>query len=261
MKIRVGCACKKISPIECSIFAAMSVIDLTQLETIEKPFVHVTHPQFVSAAVYAELRDTFPQCPPSTGPSGYSLYWEDDAYQRLLAQQPGWQALCDAFHSQAFIDWAVAQFAHVWERDGCRIDLRRARFVPYHEDRIDKERRSLRKIEHTPDELWVRMDIHQAQLGYARSIHRDHARRLISMLVYLCDHTASELTGGELLLHAAPWKRWAVRPTVVTPRENLMIAFPCSGRSHHSVPRVTQLTRPRNYLQVQISSSVDVWKH
>jgi hypothetical protein len=38
-----------------------------------------------------------------------------------------------------------------------------------------------------------------------------------------------------------------------------MDAFRCFNRSYHSVPKITAMTNPRNYIQVQISSSVDVW--
>jgi len=239
----------------------MAMFDWSLREVIEKPFAHVTDSAFIEPEAYERLRQTFPDCPPSSGPSGHSLFWEDEGYQRLLAEHPEWQALSDAFHSQAFIDWAIAQFGPVWARERCVIDLAKAVYVPYHEDRIDKERRYLRKIEYAPHELWVRMDIHQGKVGYTKSIHRDHARRLLTMLVYVCDHTENELSGGELLLQSRPFVRWFSPPIMIRPRENLMVSFPCSGRSYHSVPRITSLGAPRNYLQIQISSSVDAWNH
>jgi hypothetical protein len=67
------------------------------------------------------------------------------------------------------------------------------------------------------------------------------------------------MTGGELVLHAPPWKRLWQPAVTVTPRENLMTAFPCSDRSYHSVRKITAASRPRNYIQVQISSSVSAW--
>jgi hypothetical protein len=239
----------------------MTAIDLTLCDVIETPFAHVRNSAFVAPQVYDILRRTFPQCPPGDGPSGYSLWSGDDSYQRLLAAHAEWQALHDAFHSQQFIDWAIVQFAEVWQRQGCKIDPAKARFVPYQEDGVDKVRRHLRKVELAPHELWVRMDINQGQVGYSRPIHRDWPRRLVSMLVYMCDHTETAAQGGELVLHPVPWKRWTQQPVVVTPRENLMVAFPCSGRSYHSVPRISAIARPRNYLQVLISSSVDAWTH
>jgi hypothetical protein len=235
-----------------------AVCDLAQLEVRAEPFPHVIRQPFIAPEEYGELCRSFPTCPPSTGPTGYSLYRGDDGYTRLLEEQPAWQALFNTFHSQQFIDWGRRQFAMVWGEAGCKIDLSAARYVPYCEDRIDKERATLRKVEHEPHELWVRMDLHQGQMGYDRGVHVDHARRLISMLIYLCDHRESEMAGGELFLHHGP-NSPAKRATRVTPRHNLMVAFPCTARSYHSVSEITSLAGPRNYVQVHISSSVDIW--
>jgi len=203
-----------------------------------------------------QLRDSFPTCPPGVGPTGFSLYWGDEGYQQLLATQPAWQALFHTFHSQDFIDWCSSQFAEVWEQDGCKIKLSEARYVPYREDRIDKERAKLRKVEHEPQELWVRMDLHQGRMGYDRPVHLDHARRLMSMLIYMCDQNENEMKGGELFLHASEKH---LPPICVTPRHNLMVAFPCSSQSYHSVSPITAQVGPRNYVQIHISSSEDVW--
>jgi hypothetical protein len=75
------------------------------------------------------------------------------------------------------------------------------------------------------------------------------------MLIYFCDQREIQMQGGELLLHDAthkPVKR-------IAPRHNLMVAFPCSVNSTHSVAPITSLAAPRNYVQVHISSSVDIW--
>ncbi len=245
--------------------ATAAICDLTRLELNNEnhldldPFPHVVHHRFIAPECYSELCRTFPTCPPSSGPTGFSLYWGDDGYTRLLKTQPAWRALFNTFQSQQFIDWGREQFAAVWEEAGCRIDLSKTRYVSYREDRIDKERATLRKIETAPEELWVRMDIHQGQLGYDRGVHVDHARRLISMLIYLCDHTQNQMVGGELFLHHDARGRSSDRRKRITPRHNLMVAFPCSARSYHSVSKITSAAVPRNYIQVHISSSVDVW--
>jgi hypothetical protein len=104
------------------------------------------------------------------------------------------------------------------------------------------------------------MDIHQGRVGYSRPVHLDHARRLISMLIYVCDRDENRMVGGELLLHGAEARREREdAPARVVPRHNLMVAFPCSNVSHHSVTKITSAAAPRNYIQVHISSSVDVW--
>jgi hypothetical protein len=233
-----------------------SICDLTRLEPNRHPFPHVVHPEFITPVLYRELCRSFPKCPPSSGPTGFSLFWGDEEYTRLLAQESAWQSLFDTFQSQTFIDWGRQQFAAVWDNAGCKIPVSEARYVSYCEDRIDKERATLRKVEHEPHELWVRMDLHQGQIGYDRGIHVDHARRLISMLIYMCDHTENQMIGGELFLHSGPNQKAATR---ITPRHNLMVAFPCTSRSYHSVSPITATRMPRNYVQVHISSSVDIW--
>jgi exopolysaccharide biosynthesis predicted pyruvyltransferase EpsI len=237
------------------------ICDLKHLKVNVEPFPYVTHDHFIRPQYYQQLSQSFPTCPPSSGPSGFSLYWGDDDYQRLLDESPAWLALFKAFHSQMFIDWCRDQFAAIWQREGCQINLAEARYVPYREDRIDKERSTLRRIEHEPHELWVRMDIHQGRKGYARRIHLDHARRLLSMLVYLCDHTENQMAGGELFLHTGDQQHSHHPPPVrITPRHNLMVAFPCMRRSYHSVSKISSTLLPRNYIQVHISSSVDIWE-
>lgn len=232
---------------------------LAPLPVRTEPFLHAVRENFLPPDMYEALRRSFPDCPPSSGPTGFSLYREDDAYQQLLEQHPVWRALFDTFHSQQFIDWGLRQFAPLSREAGCLVDLSHARYVPYHEDRIDKERSTLRRIEHAPDELWVRLDVHQARPGYSRGRHRDHARRVMTLLLYFCDQDENGMDGGELRLHGSGWKRLS-RPAVVTPRHNLMVAFPCNARSFHSVPEIRSMRQPRNYIQVHISSSTDVWQ-
>jgi hypothetical protein len=231
------------------------VCDFTLLNLFTEPFPHIANHEFIEPEIYRQLCETFPTCPTSTGPTGHSLYWGDADYERLLNSQRAWRALFETFHSQAFIDWARQQFHSYWSQLGCMIDLSKSRYVAYREDRVDKELSKLRVVEYEPEELWVRLDIHQGRVGYSRAIHVDHRRRLLSMLVYFCDQREIQMRGGELILHDAakiPVKR-------ITPEHNLMVAFPCSVNSTHSVAPITSMAAPRNYIQVHISSSVDIW--
>jgi 2OG-Fe(II) oxygenase superfamily len=233
------------------------VCDLSLLDVRAEPFPHVVSESFIEPEHYRQLCRTFPVCPPSTGPTGFSLYWGDEEYRRLLEEQPAWRSLFETFHSQAFVEWGMKQFAEIWQRDGCKINPAEARYVPYREDRVDKERATLRKVEHEPHQLWVRVDIHQGRVGYFRPVHLDHARRLVSMLIYFCDHAENRMDGGELFLHGQHTRDRV--PTRIAPRHNLMVAFPCTNGSQHSVSKITSAAAPRNYVQVHISSSVAVW--
>lgn len=231
--------------------------ELAQLEVKARPLPHVVCENLIAPEQYRQLCRSFPECRPGKSPTGFSLYWGDEEYQRLLDEQPAWRALFETFHSQAFVEWGCKQFPEIYRQSGCKIDPAEARYVPYREDRIDKERATLRKVEYEPQELWVRMDIHQGRVGYYRPVHLDHARRLISMLIYFCDHTENQMSGGELFLHGP--NSQGVTPTRITPRHNLMVAFPCSNSSQHSVSKITSAAAPRNYVQAHISSSVDIW--
>jgi len=236
-----------------------SVIDLDLAPVQTKPFEHVLKEAYIDPELYTQIVQSFPTCPPSTGPTGYSTYWGDEPYDRLMAENPAWKSLFNAFHSQEFIDYSIRQFADAYRSYGCTIDLSKARYVPYQESKQDKEARHISKVEHEPHELWVRLDIHQGLLGYKRKSHLDHRRRLISMLVYLCDADRNEMVGGDLVLHRAKSSPFGWGDLVVRPKHNRMAMFPCHRRSFHSVPEITSEKGPRNFLQITVSSSVDAW--
>lgn len=122
------------------------IFDLEMLNVNTEPFPHVIHDHFINPELYRQLCESFPTCPPSGGPTGFSLFWGDDDYQRLLEEHPAWLGLFNAFQSQTFIDWGKNQFASFWKQEGCTIDPSIARYVPYREHRIDKERATLRAI-------------------------------------------------------------------------------------------------------------------
>lgn len=224
-----------------------------------RPFPHVLKDGALDSEAYRALLETFPSCPPGSGPTGFSLFWGDEDYDRLLREQPVWKAFFDTFHCQAFVDYAVEQFREAYARDGCTIGLDQARYVPYCEDRIDKENRHLRKLEHEPHELWVRVDTYQGKTGYSRQMHLDWRRRLMTTLIYFCDADEIDLEGGELVLHGPRYRFWQ-RPVMVVPRHNRMVMFPCSRESWHSVPVIRSLKAPRSYVQVHVSSSVNAWR-
>lgn len=238
---------------------AATVLALAPARLRRRPFEHVLVPDFIAPEIYRELLCAFPTCPPSTGPTGYSCYWGDALYDGLVAGNAAWRALFQATHSQDFVDYCIRTFAPVFARRGCPIDVGKAAYVPFRETREDKERRHILNPVHAPHELWVRTDIHQGQIGYTRARHLDHRRRLVSMLVYLCDADDNAMQGGELVLHRRPgsWLTW--RDSVVRPRHNLMAAFACHPFSHHSVPPIVAQSKPRNFLQITVSSSCDAW--
>ena len=261
--------------------AVRDILEVDHLKLDIKPFLHLVVDGFFGAELYKELRDEFPQISKMERPKGWgqSLYWGDPEYEEHLAASSAWKKVHDAIHSQAWIDFIVAELGDFWERDGCVVDLGKAVYVPYCEDRIDKELFHLRRPEYEPHELWCRLDFYQSYGGYYRPVHLDHRRRLISMLVYFQDHDEAGMEGGELILHpraldlrileklklyhapkALSWIRDRLADTVeVKPKHNRMAVFPCGRNSWHSVPAVRTRNAPRQHIQITISSSYDAW--
>lgn len=219
-----------------------------------EPFAHAVVDGFLDADFYEALEASFPGCKPGSGPTGYTCFRGDPEYDALL-KIPEWRALHDKVHSQAFVDYMLATFADVYARHAVH-DLSNARYVDYVEDRTDKEARNLRKVEHAPDELYVRMDVMEGRMGYDRGVHLDHRRRVGTLLLYCCDADEIGMVGGDLQLHDA--KRQVAQS--FRSRKNRAAMFPCYNQSWHSVSPITHTDRPRRFVQLTLSSSVDLWE-
>ena len=225
------------------------------------PFPHVTSKQFFSVDRYEQLVSSFPVCPPASGPTGFSYFRGDPQYDSLVEENEAWKWFHESVQSQAFVSHCLEQFSSVWKSSGCVINLNRARYVDYVESRADKERRHIQNPAFAPEELWVRLDIAQARVGYRRGPHLDHRRRLLTMLIYFCDARENTMVGGELHLHSPAMKTGQQPPIAgtIAPEHNSMVAFACTPNSVHSVSEIKSQVAPRNFVQITISSSVDAW--
>lgn len=223
------------------------------------PFDHILCDSFLQPEIYQELERTFPECPPSSGPTGFSHYWGDAVYEELIGANRAWKRFFSTFHSQRFVDYCVAQFAPAFQQQGCVIDLSKARYVPYCETRPGKEKRHLRESGYAPHDLFVRLDVHQGHVGYFRRTHLDHRRRLATLLVYFSDSDETGREGGDLVLHRTYLRVFRPEGARIRPRRNLMAGFACSPVSYHSVPPIEAHASPRNFVQIQLSSTVDAW--
>jgi hypothetical protein len=235
------------------------VFELRTGELRPGPFPHVVIEDYLPASVYEEMERTFPTCPPRSGPTGYTSFWGDADYDALMAANPTWKAAFDSFHSQQLVDFGRRQFGQVFADDGCRVDLDAARFVPFRETREDKERRRIAPNGLGPEDVWARMDALQGWKDYVRGPHLDHRRRLFTILIYFTDAESVGMDGGDLVLHDLDGSGPGAPVAAITPRRNLMAAFPCSPRSYHSVSKILSDGAPRNFIQIQLSSSADAW--
>jgi hypothetical protein len=248
----------------------------------DAPFTHAVTDNFFRPDVFDELKRTFPKVEARNASKQWArgLYWGDPEYDRHLDAHPVWRSLFEAIHSQAFVDHIGRQFADTWQRQNCLVDFDQARFIPYCEDRKEKESGGLRRPEHGVNDIWSRLDIYHGWPGYTRAAHLDHRRRLLSMLVYFDSPEEIGMVGGELVLHSAgldlglmarlgayrcPSSWLSVRgtwsdPVVIEPKKNRAAAFPCTPQSWHSVPTIQSLRQPRAFLHIVLSSSHEVWR-
>lgn len=217
----------------------------------KEPFDHVCVDGFLPQDQFEELASTFPECPPATGPTGFTIHPGDAEFEHLMAKGGAWRDLWMACNNQAFTNFVLQQFAACFATDAA-VNLDRARHVLHVESRAEKESRLPLRVAHAPDDLWVRFDLMQGRVGYRRKVHVDHRRRAATMLLYFTDPSGTE--GGNLTLHGRD-----ARTTSISPRANRLVMFPCNNVSWHSVSPIVRQDHPRNFLQVTLSSSVDLW--
>jgi len=257
-------------------------VAVARLRPVSSPFPHALADGFFHPAVYERLREEFPTIAPASPAARgeRTLYWGDEDYERCLERSPAWKDVFGMVQSQAFVDFMIETFADHWEREGCTLDLSKTRYVSHVEDRTDKERLTLRRVDHDPHDLWCRLDFSQSGGRVYGPLHRDQRRRLVSMFVYF-DHPGdpASLDGG-LLLHRTgtdlellralkvgrvPEAYSHVRDRVAAAtrgeaRPNRMIVLLNGNRSWHSVPKPPPARLPARHVRIVVSSSMDAWR-
>lgn len=218
------------------------------------PFAHCVVDGIFSDAVYNELASTFPECPPGSGPTGFTLYRGDTLFDDALSTTPAWQELFAYCNSSAFLDAISSLFSDEIDRS-CHIARADMQLVDHIETRAEKEQASTRYRGLAPADMFLRFDFMQGKESYDREKHLDHRRRLATMLLYFDAPGPGRFDGGDLILHNPDGE--AVR--IVTPAPNRAVLFACSEHSWHSVRAVRNCVSSRRVVQVAISSCHDIW--
>ena len=229
------------------------------LPICRKPFRHVVADGWLPQDWYLACRDSFPLCPPSTGPSGRSLFLGDEQLTELCNTSEAWANLLSSFRSQAFVDACQAQFRESFASPACTMAKEPWRYVEHIETREEKGSRFTPRSPLEPLDVYVRFDVHQAPIGYKHGHHIDHRRRLVTFILYFSDCDDIGMTGGDLQLHGRPRPILPARQVTVQSRENRIVWFPCSPDSLHSVSEIVTARAPRQYVQVHVSRTVDAW--
>lgn len=217
------------------------------------PFPHVVADHFFPQSIFDELSREFPECPPGSGPTGFTVHRGDDAFEHLMSRSFAWRQLHESINNQAFIDAIVKLFA---EPIGvsCLVAASDLRFSDHVEGRREKEQATILSPKLRPEELFVRFDLMEGRDTYSRQRHLDHRRRLTTLLVYFNDPGDATFKGGHLVLHGS-----GVSSVRIAPAANRAVLFACNENSWHSVEPVHSVGSPRRFIQISVSSCHDLW--
>lgn len=259
------------------------------------PFPHLFKQPFVEPELFRRLKAEFPadrlfdQNTSRGGRAGRDLYPGDALYDQLLATSPAWREFASFVDSPAYVDLVLELFGEHLAAFGCLASPERIRYQHYIESRDELAEESTRfsrfaeRIRHgvgldrdrdrDPNEVFVRMDIAQGTVGYAKPVHCDRPNRLSSMLIYFCDKEEIGMEGGDLRIHRhkqqKPIDQYERHPkeentTVVAeiePRENLGGMFIGCNTSYHSVTATTRADHYRNFVYTSVASrSYRLWR-
>lgn len=232
----------------------MLAIDALKSDIEAAPFPHVVADAIFPPETYARLSQSYPVCPPASGPTGFTIHRGDAEFDAVMAANPDWRDLFDYCNSDAFVQSMAILFADEIDRS-CHVERDAIHFADHIETRREKETVRIDNPQLPAEAMFVRFDFMQGMKSYARTAHLDHRRRLATLLIYFDTPSPETFSGGDLVLH----ERSSEPVERISPKANQAVFFPCSERSWHSVDAVTQCISPRRFLQISVSSCHDIW--
>ena len=259
------------------------------------PFPHLFKQPFVRPDLFRRLKAEFPaddlfdRNTSVGGRAGRDLYPGDELYDHLLATSPAWREFAAFVDSPAYVDLSLELFGDQLASFGCLASAERIRYEHHIEsrDELAEETTRISRIAARvrdgiglghdraidPNDVFVRMDIGQATVGYAKPVHCDRPNRLTSMLIYFCDKDEIGMEGGNLRIHrhkaSKPIDQYERHPkedstlvvAEIEPRENLGGMFIGCNISYHSATAITRTNQYRNFVYTSVASrSSRLWR-
>ena len=228
--------------------------DLSGVSVDHGPFPHGVVDGLFTPGLFGRLADSYPVCPPASGPTGRTIHRGDAQFDAVMAAHEPWRDLFAACNSPPFLDMISGLFEAEIARS-CAVARGDLRLVDYIETRAEKEEHRIGRPAYPARDMFVRFDFMQGMASYSRAAHLDHRRRLATMLIYFDAPGPDSFTGGDLVLHDAR----GVPVTRIASAPNRAVLFPCSERSWHSVEAVSACTTPRRFVQIAVSSCHNIW--
>ncbi len=270
-------------------------LTVTRADVVAAPFPHCFKQPFVDPDLFQRLKAEFPpddffdRNTRVGGRAGRDLYPGDELYSELLNTSPAWREFIGWMDSKAYVDLILDLFGDYLEEFGClasRDKIQYQHFIESRETLAEKSSKASRLVgrlknsvgmvdsdDADPNNMFVRMDISQGEVGYEKKVHCDRPNRLNSMLIYFCDKEEIGMEGGDFRVHQhkaekaiADYERHpkeddtTIIKTVI-PRENLGGLFIGCNNSYHSATAVTKSDQYRKFLYGSVASRARrLWK-
>lgn len=265
------------------------VLMVTPADVVAEPFPHCFKQPFVRPDLFDRLKREFPaddlfdRNTSLGGRAGRDLYPGDELYDELLSTSSAWKEFSDYVDSQAFIDFTLELFGSYLEPFGCMAEADRIKYEPWVESREILAQTTTRlsrvawRLKNAigitdtedgadPNNVFVRMDIAQGDVGYEKVVHSDRANRLTSMLIYFCSKEDIGMEGGDFRVHKhkkdKPIRDYERHPKPADteviasfePKENFGGMFIGCNNSYHSATAVTRCDSYRNFVYASVAS-------
>ena len=162
--------------------------------------------------------------------------------------------MVESICSHEFIDYVINQFGDELVQQGCTLDLDKAKYIDFIETKENRRSSGL-----TKNDLFIRVDIQQAKMGYTKGIHTDKVHRFCSLTLSLCGKDTLVLVGSGLGLFTQS-SETAEPVKTVEVRDNSAMIFPRWPNSFHAVMPIEKIGLSRNFLFIAISSTQDIWE-
>jgi len=280
-------------------------LNFSQMKIFDQPYPYVIIENFLEKNDLANLLTQFPKNTSSfqnVMGGRYRLASDQAEFYEYLRNNETWQNFYSALNSKAFIknvidifsdkigkynptyDFKTFSFDYDFLRrvnssnflrnmDACQIhetiskDL--LKIVLF---RVIKKFTSYLRINNflSQKELYLHLDISEANVGYQREIHHDSDNRLSGMIFYLTDQ--DDMKGGQFAIHEyikdTPLERCVPQPdesemklsNLITPQKNTLVLFLSTPNSYHSVPIIKSLKKTRKFVYAGIScKSSNLW--
>lgn len=264
------------------------MINLNSTKISEYPFPHFCITPVFDLDVYSNLIAEFPKedywktLPNSFQDGRRRIKCNTKEHQDFMADRPTWIKLDEFLMSDDFTNDIIEIYRCTSAFFDAKIKNLKRNTLNNEPTGHDKTRRIASFIEKAAswfgnkNKLYVDYDISNSGIGYWNAAHADRNHRVAIFLIFLCDQSEEQITGGELVLYQETEK--AKKSNGVDLRENRSpegeliepfatyslkhntgVSFLATANAFHGVNKITSAVGRRKFMYVSLSSEEPVF--